>query len=221
MSRLSYKIGYIDLNQSIDSLFSALKTRTEIRKAEKSGVTIKIFNYVADEEIYNSCSAILKNLLKKEYVPYSSKFDKILRDKTNILLVAFLNNKVASFVVVSPEAKWNFFKDSKSAYLELSGTDDKYKNLCPNYLLIWESIKFLKNSNFNYFNLGLLDYDNCPDPDLEKVSFFKKKWGIKELSVNDDGGLMKFIYYKYFKRFRLVKIFLYYIKKICKNFGEK
>jgi lipid II:glycine glycyltransferase (peptidoglycan interpeptide bridge formation enzyme) len=98
--------------------------------------------------------------------------------------------------------------------LSLSSTDNEYKKYCPNYLLIWEAINFLKENDFVYFNLGLLNYVGCPEPDIERVAFFKKKWGGEEIIVRDDGGLLKLIYYKFFKRFKIFKFFIYYFKKI-------
>jgi glycosyltransferase involved in cell wall biosynthesis/SAM-dependent methyltransferase len=78
--------------------------------------------------------------------------------------------------------------------------------------VIWASINFLKQEGYEYFNLGLLEYVNCPDPDLQRVAFFKRKWNIKEREEEDQAGLGKFLYYKYFKRFRLLKSILYYLK---------
>jgi hypothetical protein len=212
MPQLKYSIGYIDLRPEINVIFDSIKTRTEIRRAEKSLITAKVFRGDVPLEIIKDCQAILKELLHREYVPYSPIFDKLLLDKNNYLFVAYQQDKVVSFILVNPQTKNNFFKDHKTAFLELSGTKDEKKSHCPNYLLIWRAIIFLKEQNFTYFNLGLLNYLHSPDQAIENVAFFKRKWNIQEQIMTEESGWGKFFYYRYLKNHLAIKKLVYLIK---------
>jgi hypothetical protein len=116
MNKLFYKILYIDLKPSIDVIFNNIKTRTEIRKAKKSDVKVKIFQNHVDDYIIRVCSGMLKRTLKREYVPYSSVFDSILRDKNNVLMIALLDDKIISFISLSLKAELEFFKNKKNRF---------------------------------------------------------------------------------------------------------
>lgn len=214
MPKLLYKIGYIDLKQKPEQFWEGLNCRTEIRKAQKSDVEIRLATN--DERIrsFDDCRILLFHLLKRELVPYSEVYDRIIRDKNNLLFLALMDNKIVSFIVVSKKAKNDHFNNSKSAFLELSATDDKYKSFCPNYLLIWRAVEHLREAGFEFFNLGLLNYVNCSDDNLNRVAFFKKKWNIREIETQEDCSYLKFFYYLYLKKYEPVRRLIYMIKAL-------
>lgn len=214
MPNLKYKIGYIDLHDSKEDIFLSLKTRTEIRKAEKNDIRIVPYLEDRSEGVVEECIALLKELLVRELVPFSNFFPSILRDKNNILLAAYKGNKIVSFIVFSLNTKNAFFNGCKTGYLELSATDYNFKNLCPNYLLIWQAIVFLKGRNFDYFNLGLLEYDKSKDVDINRVAFFKRKWSVVERTEIEQTNFLRYVYIIFLKRFRIVKWLVYVIRQV-------
>lgn len=212
MPKLRYLIGYVDLKSDLAEIHKAIKTRTEIRKAEKSGVTVSVARGGLDPRLAEGCKKILRSLLVREFVPYSDSFDALLQDEENMVFVATRNGEVASFILVMPTTRNAFFESKKAAFLGLSGTADDQKAYCPNYLLIWQAITFLKDEGYEYFNLGLLHYLDAPDADVERVAFFKRKWNIIERTEEEECSLVKYCYYRWLKRYRLVRRAVYSIK---------
>lgn len=215
MPKLLYKIGYIDLKQNPDDFWRGLDCRTEIRKAQKSNIEIRLAT--GDERIksFDDCHALLHHLLERELVPYSDIYDRIIKDEDNLLFLALIDGEIASFIVVSKKAKNNYFSNSKSAFLELSATNDKYKSFCPNYLLIWSAIEHLREDDFDFFNLGLLNYVNCSDDNLNRVAFFKRKWNIREVETQENCSHLKFFYYSYLKKYEPIRKLIYMIKVLA------
>lgn len=214
MPQLSYTIGYIDLRKSLENIFKGIRCRTEIRKAQKSDVrvTLQPLGERRNEEVIKACQTLLRQLLREERIPYDESFDILIQDSTNYLFVARKDMCIVSFVVVTPATSNNFFARTKTAFLSLSATNRKYRVLCPNYLVIWDVINFLKSENFDYFNLGLLQFIGCPDSSLDRVSFFKKKWNVIERKEQSEASLQKFLYYRYLKRFWFIRELVYRVK---------
>lgn len=203
--KIVYSIGCINLDSEIKEIFNKIHARTEIRKAQKRGIKIEIIpKKPLFPLIKKRCKELLSELFKRELIPWSNKFDKILNDDNNLVFFAKKGSLIISFLIIDPDPK-SLIKNQKTAYLSLAATDEKFKNDCPNYLLIWEAIKYLKENGYKFFNLGLLNYKNCFDPDLEKVAFFKRKWNIFELQRIEKVSLFKYLWLKYLKRFRFFK----------------
>lgn len=204
MPELSYTIGVVDLRQDEAAYFSKLSCRTEIRRAEKDGVTVHLYEAERPARVVAACRTMLKELLENELVPYDAEFDRLLEDTGHLLLVAFLGGEPVSFIVVSPQGSGARF-DQPAAYLALSATASRSRAHCPNYLLLWEAVKLLKARNFSYFNLGLLEFTGSDDPAVARVAFFKRKWAIFERTERRAVSLSKYLYNRYLKRFGFVR----------------
>ncbi len=220
MPTLHSTLAVIDLHRNIENIESSIRTRTEIKKAAKSGIVVKTFSGNSSLEIQSTCILLLKQLLARELVPYDAIFEKIIQNPHNILMVASLNDTIVSFICISPKSKNPYFHDFQTAVLELSATNNEYRSLCPNYALIWEAIVSLKQTGFQFFSLGLLTYTDCPDPDLERVAFFKKKWSIKEIPQEESVGYFKYLYLKFFKRYRFVKQVVYITQNVLRGYAR-
>ena len=218
MPLLTYSSAVIPLrNRTLEELEHAIETRTEIRKARKAGVTVEILHGEKDATIVATCSAILTALLSRRVVPYDPIFTEIIADPQHLLLIARTSDGVvSSFIVVRTHSRNPRHAGTKTATLELSATLDVYKKDCPNYLLLWTVIEHLKKEDYDAFSLGLLTYAGCPDPDLESVAFFKRKWAIEEQIETEVASLPRSVYLKYFKRFRGVKKLVVAAQKVRK-----
>lgn len=220
MPVLKYRIAYIDVTVASDELFRRISCRTEVRRAEKEGVTVVVHEH-ADRSagLIAACRSMLEPLLAAERVPYDSSFDRLIAGPDNYLFVAYApDGSPASFITVEKQAKSEAFVGKKAAYLSLSATNQVYKALCPNYLLIWRAIAFLRERGFECFNLGLLVYENCPDPDLERVAFFKRKWHGEEYVQHETVSWPVYLYYRYLKRHRFAKTILMVLRRFAKMF---
>jgi lipid II:glycine glycyltransferase (peptidoglycan interpeptide bridge formation enzyme) len=213
MTRIHYSIAYIDLSQGREEIFKKISCRTDIRKAQKRGISVEVVEKMFLNDITRKkCEELLKNTLRRKLVPYSKKFDAILKSSSNVIFLAKKNENVVSFIVLNPNVQ-PLRNNEKTAYLSLSATDDKFKNDAPNYLLIWEAICYLIDKGYKYFNLGLLNYVETPDKMLEQTALFKKKWNIMEIRREENVSILKYTYYKFFKNITLFKRIVYFFQK--------
>lgn len=213
MATLIHSVAYIDLGEGLDALFAAIQPRSQrkIKHAIKEGIKV-VRCAELEPQVLAVCQKMLRNLMRSELVPYSRKFDALLGEKDNYFFLAFIDGEVASFLEIAPRTGNPFFAGRKTAYSTLAATEEKFKHHNPNYLLLWEAIRFLKQEGFQYLSLGLLRYLNAPDPGYEQVAFFKTRWGIKEFTETENCSLGKKIYVTYLKRFFLVRKMIYSLK---------
>ena len=205
MLTATYLNAAIDLSTGESDFWQKIDARTEVRMAQKSGITVEL---ISDRSRFMEKAVdLLKKSLLRVSVPYSLVFDEILKNEKYYFFAAIKNGELASYIVISEQE--NSALDGKTAYLQLSATDDVYKKLCPNYLLIYEATKFLREKGFRYFNLGLLSYQDCPDSDLESVAFFKRKWATFEFKQTESVSALKYLYLRFLKRSSFIKRMVY------------
>lgn len=213
MPKLTYVNVYLDLKVDLEERFSKIKCRTEIRMARKSGVTTRVLSGKKDPVVVATCSKLLRHLLKNKFVPFPPLFQTMLEDEKNWLLIAEKDGAVASFALLNPENKSGGpLAETKTARLELMATDGAYKKLCPNYLVIWSAIEFLKAEGYEALIWGFSHYLNCPDPEFDSVRFYKEKWYISSYEVTEKTSWPRYIFFRYLRRFSTIKKIIYWIK---------
>jgi FemAB-related protein (PEP-CTERM system-associated) len=157
----------IQLNNDIDRMWSLITgfARTKVRKAEKSGLTIREGNSEEDIKTFYNLNLITR---KKNGVPSFSIefFQNIIKElKGAKLLFAELGKRtIASFLNVS-------FKDY--VYSIYGGVDNKYTHLNPSDFLTWHTIKWASLNGFKYLDLG-----RTYSSDKGLISF-KEKWAAQ------------------------------------------
>jgi len=214
MPKLHYSVAFIDLSKSKEKIFKTIQCRTDIRKAQKNNVMIEIFDQKPLPNLLKiKCKEILEKLSRKKLFPYSYKFDLILEDSNNIFFIAKKEEKIISFIAVSPVGKFPNDEKKKTAYLSLSATDENFLKISPNYLLIWTAICYLIDKGYDYFNLGLLNYIETPNKELEKTAFFKRKWNVQELVLEEKVSILRYLYYKFLKNIIFFKKIVYFFQK--------
>lgn len=211
MPLIRSSLASVRLDRDLSLIEQAIETRTEIRKAKKHGITIQVFEGTVPLPVQHRCEEMLRALLARELVPFDVIFSKIISDPKNIVLVAYHETVPVSFICLAQQSRNPLFRSMRTAVLELSATDERYRNYCPNYALIWEAICFTKERNFERLNLGLLTYTECPDPDLERVAFFKRKWSIEEIPQEESVGYFKYFYLRFLKRYKTAKRVVYFM----------
>lgn len=213
MPQLTYINVYIDLTIDLEERFKKIDCRTEIRMARKSGVTTRIVSGKKDSALVVTCARLLRTLLKKKFVPFPPLFQTMLEDEKNWLLVAEKDGSVASFALLNPENKApGPLTGKKTARLEVMATDGAYKKSCPNYLVIWSAIEFLKAEGYEAMIWGFSHYLNCPDPEFDNVRFYKEKWYVSSYPVIENTSWPRYIFFRYLRRFSLVKKIIYWVK---------
>ncbi len=209
MPEIVYRVGYIDLAIPEQKWWDSIDARTEVRKAQKSGITVRFIEQAKDAAAIARCQELQQELFAREKIPYAKDiFGELLARPDSLLGVAELEGKIISCVLIidQPDYSW---EGGRIARLEISATDAAYAKLCPNYLLIWQAANYLRTKGYRIFNLDLLYFDNAPDPDLERVAAFKKKWALLEVERRGPVSWPHYIYIRFLKRFHFLKSLVY------------
>ena len=106
---------------------------------------------------------------QKRTVPYPfSIFNYLFNNKSAEILLAYLGNKIAAGSV--------FLHYGGFVHYYLSATDNKYRDMAPNYLIIWEKIKSSLKDKFAIFDFGGTGKGSA-------LEVFKKGWGGSEKPI--------------------------------------
>jgi hypothetical protein len=165
----------LPVNGQDGSLFSSLteNTRRNIRKAQKSGISVKILTTQdAVHQFYH-----LNQVTRRDHClpPQPSHFfqniyDHIISQGFGFVALAFFNDV--------PIAGAVFFCMGNSAIYKYGASDKEYQNLRPNNLVMWESIKWLTEQDCRSVSFGRTDLDH------EGLRRFKLGWGTKENRIS-------------------------------------
>jgi len=201
----------IDLKTDLGLLWSRIdkNLRTDVRKAKKSGVTLKISR---EQEDVGACFEIFLNLNKKYLTPVLKEHNFKLTDNSE-LLCAIYNNQIISFILVDLSNT----AGKNNPRLKYAATNDAYKQLNPVSFLYWEAIARYKAQRYEFLDLGGSDY-STNDPQLIRLKEYKEKWnGIKQDCVSNE-SFPAWMYIRYLRKFLLLKKFKYFI---LTNFSNK
>jgi FemAB-related protein (PEP-CTERM system-associated) len=161
----------LDIDEGHENIWSSFKGkhRTNIRRAYKNGLTVKMGRYNLLDEFYSLLSASWHNLGSPIY---SRDFFKHLLD--------IFDNHVSIFVTYDSGGKpvaaaLNGYFDGKVEGL-WAGMLPSARALQPNYVLYWEMIKDACERNCTVFRMGR---STAGSP----AESFKKKWGAHANSL--------------------------------------
>lgn len=160
----------LDLKGDIDSQWKAFnaKLRNQIRKAEKSGLQIKIGGL---EDIPGFYEVFARNMRDLGTPVYGRDFfQNVLTsfpESTRVFSVIFQDKVIASGI-----ATWY----KKTFEVPWASSVRDYKSLCPNNLLYWEAIKFAIENGFKKFDFGR----STPGEGTYK---FKEQWGATPVQL--------------------------------------
>lgn len=167
----------MDIRKDEDELFASIdkKTRYLIRKAEKDGVTVEVYdNSKKFEYFYKIYEDTFKrqkwNAYSKQYI--KNEFDAFAKDKRASLVLLKYNKRYISGGI--------FIHYADQTFYHYGGNLTDYAKIPSSYLMIWEAIKEAKsrgNSIFNFWGISPENHKNHPWEGLTK---FKKKFPGKE-----------------------------------------
>lgn len=140
------------------------KVRNQVRKAEKSGLEVKVGGIEYLDDFYEAFAINMKDLGS----PVHSKalFENLLHefpDTTRIFTVYLGSENVGGAIFIS-------FKDT--AEVPWASSKREYLQYRPNNLLYWEMIKYACEQRFKYFDFGRSTKDSG-------TYHFKKQWGAE------------------------------------------
>lgn len=179
--------------------------RTEVRKAEKSGLEIK--DNPSTDEIQQAYQLYLK-MMKKKHIPVEKSYYLWNSDKTK-LIVALFQGKVVSYIQFFLESPTDLLKKTKICALETIANDDEYKHLCGNSFLYWRGILYMQSLWFEYLNFNGVDYEGGGD--FSSLAHFKRKWNGIEITCVSKKNLFSYIYWKYFRKYACIQKCVYFL----------
>ncbi|MDA3781164.1 MAG: GNAT family N-acetyltransferase [Bacteroidales bacterium] len=144
-------------------------TRNDIRKAEKSGLKIKKIDSI--EELKEFYELYFKQMKIFGTPQHSFKFFKNcfeIMKSDFFALNCYRDNTLIGSIIL--------FLDNDYAYVSFNVSDANFRNLRPNDLLYWESVKWCLKNKVKHFDIGQIDLNPEEGTRAEALLKFKKKW---------------------------------------------
>ena len=142
----SYRLNFKGDPDAVWSEQVDSKARNQVRKAEKSGLTWKIGAEEFLRPFYEIYCETMRDLGSP---PHSFRFFKEMircfESNTFIAMVLLNKNPVAAMWIVG---------DRHSVVDPWAGSKREYRDLCPNNLLYWQSIRWAIEGGYRVFDLG-------------------------------------------------------------------
>ena len=161
----------IDLSRSTEAIWASLKdtNRRNIRKAIKEGVKIKFETSLeALKEFYRLQVMTRKRhgLPPQPFKFFKAIYENIITKNLGVIVSAYFANKIVASAI--------YFNFNKNAVFKFGASDEKYHNLRPNNLIMWEAIIWHKEKGSYNLNLGRTEQKN------DGLLNYKRLWGAKE-----------------------------------------
>ncbi len=143
---------YVDLLGSLENIWIDTvegKTRNAIRKAKKSGVSVRYSHADGISRFVELYHETMKRLEADAYYYFSEPyFDHLgeLVNESGVMIEAVYESKVISSIVV--------FAGGRFSHYHLSASDSEFRKLQANSLLLWEAIKWSKGKGLSLMHLG-------------------------------------------------------------------
>jgi FemAB-related protein (PEP-CTERM system-associated) len=165
------KVGMVlDLSSGVEALWTSLpaKTRNQVRKAQKSGLTVVAGGEELLDEFYGVFVENMRDLgspvhHKKFFAHIFAQFGEQVR----LFVVRDQQQPIGGLVSF-------FFRDTVT--VPWASALRRYISKCPNNLLYWEALQYACAHNYRQFDFGRSSIDSG-------TYAFKKQWGAKPVQV--------------------------------------
>ena len=167
----SYMTHILELRSGLEEIlksFHSTSVRQRIRRAEKNSMKFRLASGEKDlKTFYNLLTSIRKShgLPPQPFTFFSSMWKCLLSRNMLLLPVVELDGRIIAAATV--------LKYKKTFYFEYSASDQQFKKLCPNQMLIWEIIKIAIDEGAIHFDFGRSNSEN------QSLVEFKDRWGTK------------------------------------------
>jgi lipid II:glycine glycyltransferase (peptidoglycan interpeptide bridge formation enzyme) len=166
----------IDLAGDEDALLARIESsaRRAIRKAEKSGVTVRLAENEDDVRAFFQLHLGIRKykyrLLAQPYAFFQNIWQIFSEAGKAALMLACVDDEVIGSVMYLGWGSTLYYKFSASsaAHLEHRPTD----------LLIWEGMKYARSQGYQFLDLGLSDWDQ------EGLVRYKRKFATEEGTIS-------------------------------------
>jgi lipid II:glycine glycyltransferase (peptidoglycan interpeptide bridge formation enzyme) len=171
----SYYEHKLDLGANEVQLFKSFseQTRRNIKKAIKEEIQTSIdFDLKSLEEFYrlNSITRKKHGLPPQPYAFFIKIYHHLIKERKAFLISAkFKGETIASAM---------YLYLGKKAYYKYGASNERFQNLRPNNLVMWEAIKYFNERKYESFHFGRTEFEN------EGLRRFKLGWGATEIIIN-------------------------------------
>lgn len=145
------------------------KVRNQVRKAEKSGLTVQRGGGELVDDFY---AVFARNMRDLGTPVYSRRlFDEVFRvfpERTTMHVVRLAGQPVAAGVT---------YRTARMTQLPWASSIREYNSLCPNTLLYWDTIRYASEAGCDVFDMGR----STPDEGTFK---FKQQWGAEPVPLH-------------------------------------
>jgi hypothetical protein len=144
-------------------------TRNDIRKAEKSDLTIKIID--DEKELLKFYKLYTHNMKAFGTPPHSYKFFQNMMElmKCNFYgLNCYKDDKIIGSLIL--------LHHKTQGYIAFNASDNKYLQYRPNDLLYWQTIKWSIKNKIQYLDLGQVEINASEGSHALGLQRFKDKW---------------------------------------------
>ncbi len=182
------KTRLLDLDKSIDSLFSDMhsKTRYNIRLAKKKDVEVFEGKFEDLDKFFDLLNTTGKR--KSFGLHKKSHYESLIKKGAGKVKLFFASHEDQ----IIAGAMFSFFGDTVT-YLHGASANTK-RNLMSPHLMQWQLIKMAKDKGYRYYDFGGIDKERWPG-----VSRFKAGFGGREYDFPGtfDVIIKPFLYYSY------------------------
>lgn len=148
---------WIDLTPSEDDLMKSFssKTRYNIRLAQKHGVKVEIDNSDKAFEKYLELTAETNK--RQGFYSHTPRYHRLMWKHLNQQLIANGKQPLANLITAKFKneiiSTWVLFNSDDFLYYPYGASTDKHKEVMANNLMMWEAIRFGRNSKLKTFDL--------------------------------------------------------------------
>jgi hypothetical protein len=172
---VSYLGHTLNLSRNEEYIFSGFRdsTKRNIKKAIKEAVEVKINNSsVSIKEFYRlNCMTRKNHGLPPQPLHFFKKvFEYIISSKSGLVVLASFGGRYIAGAL--------FFHFGDSAIFKYGASDNRYRHLRANNLVMWEAIRWYVQNDYKSLFFGRTDFDN------QGLIQFKSGWGATEQEIN-------------------------------------
>ena len=165
----------LDLRDGADVLFNkfASSVRRAIRKAERSGLTVRLStSEEAIREFYrlHALTRRRHGLPPQPFLFFQNIYREVIKPGLGFVALAHVGSKAAAAAV--------YFRMEKNAVFKFGASDERCQDLRPNNLVMWHAIRHLACNDVETLHLGRTSHRN------EGLKRFKQSWGAAEEPIN-------------------------------------
>lgn len=170
-----YKNFVLSISPDIETIWRNCKqksVRYSIKKAEKTGVKIEKSKEKDAIRIFYNLNVLTRKkhgVIPQPYTFFENIWQLLISKGYGFISIARYNKM--------PIAASVFFEYKNKIHHKFNASDEKFLNLYPNYLILWDTIKYAYNKGIKYLDLGRTS------PDNEGLMSFKRHWGAEEIDL--------------------------------------